>query len=233
MAFDRQSALRSFYAGLGEVISGPFALSSFAYDHNIRPWRYNRKDAREMLEDMGFTYSQEDEVLVLGGKDLELNMVLQGSLPDADKNVCADFGRQLESIGVKVNINYIANDSLYAKIVYDRHEFDLTFVTWKFDVASNIYPLFSSSGVSNFIQFQDAQIQTVLEDFRGARNIDERSEAGKRLHRLLHEKSPYLFLWSLQYAAQYNRRVRNVRVHPFFFFTFVHTWCIKGTQGCN
>ena len=108
MAFDRESALRSFYAGMGKVISGPFPVSSFAYDHTILPWPNDRMKAKKLLEEMGFVDSDGDNVLEREGEDFELNMVLKGSLPDADKNVCADFQRQLELIGVKVKINYIA-----------------------------------------------------------------------------------------------------------------------------
>ena len=235
IAFDRKKALSAYLAGMGEVISGPFARSSFAYDSTIAPWEYDQPQARKLLADMGFVDSNRDQILDREGEDFRLNMVLRGQMSDANRNICTDFQRQLSTIGVQVDISDISNDSSYVDIVYHRHEFDLTFVTWKFDAASNIYPLFSDTetdpGELNFIEFRDVHVQAALQDFNGALSIDEKIEAGKRLHRLLHEKSPYLFLWSLHHGAQHTRQLEDPPVHPFYFFTFVHTWHFKGMKG--
>ena len=54
-----------------------------------------------------------------------------------------------------------------------------------------------------------------------------RKNALRQLHAKVHEDVPMVFLWTLDSYAALSVKLRNVVVHPFYFFTWVTDWQMK------
>ena len=125
-------------------------------------------------------------------------------------------------------IPFLSDIPFVGKVFFD-HDYDITFVSWKFDEASNILPLFSktaqSAGRYNIAQFEQDEIQDYLERFGETKDDTERAEIGQQLHHLLHEEAPYTFLWSLEHNSAYRTdTLVRINIHPFYFFTYIEEW---------
>jgi peptide/nickel transport system substrate-binding protein len=233
-AFNRQDALDAHYNGQGQLISGPFPVNSAYYDYQILPYNHDIQRAQQLLNEAGFVDTDGDGVLNFNGRPFELNMVLSNATPTDDKTACADFAMQLKNIGVKVNVSYLENN-LYKENVLRNHEFDMTFVTWKFDEASNIAPLFSKAhilpGRFNFIEYENDKIESFLYQFDTQTDQTQKKAIGNQLHKTLNEECPYLFLWTTNSNFMHSTRLVSrtgiLNVHPIFFFSFVNDWYIS------
>jgi peptide/nickel transport system substrate-binding protein len=229
ISFDRQEALDANFAGRGVLVSGPYTNASFCYNPDIDPYPYDPESANQILDELGMLDLEgNDGIREHEGEPIVLQMVLSKGMSQANKNVAADFAKQIEAHHVKVEVDYQIESVWYQRVFIDR-DFDITFVSWKFDDASNIYPLFSRTqqapGQYNVCQYENDQVEAQLEIFRTATDDAERTDAGQRLHRLLHEETPYTFLWTLEHSSAYRRdNIKKIRIQPFYFFTYIDEW---------
>jgi peptide/nickel transport system substrate-binding protein len=226
--FDRRSALRAAYLNAGRLVSGPFPTSSFARDPMILPRAHDRVQADLLLEGVQVIDSDGDGYRDLNGERVTLTMVLSKDMSQAEKNVCADFVRQLEAGLFHVDVQYLSERNWKRRIFYE-HDYDITHVTWKFDEASNILPLFARSeqgpGQYNIVQYDNPLVDKLLQDFRESVDPTIKTAIGRRLHGILNEEVPYTFLWSLEHSAGYRTdRICRLDIDPFYFFRRLHQW---------
>jgi peptide/nickel transport system substrate-binding protein len=227
-AFHADDALQASFQGQGLLVSGPYTPSSFCFNPEVNPYPYEPQKTGEMLDRLGFIDIKGEGIREQDGKPLRLRMVLSKGMSQDNKDICANFAQQLGAQKIKVDIDWQEENAWYKKVFFD-HDYDITFVSWKFDEGSNIYPLFSKTeqgpGQYNITQFEHDGIQEYLERFRETKDDGERAELGQRLHEMLHEQAPYTFLWTLEHNSAYRSDLLSrVIIHPFYFFTFIEEW---------
>jgi ABC-type transport system substrate-binding protein len=49
----------------------------------------------------------------------------------------------------------------------------------------------------------------------------------KELHMMLNDDLPYIFLWSLDIYSGLSRRVTNIFIQPYSYYTFFKDWMLK------
>jgi peptide/nickel transport system substrate-binding protein len=230
-SFNRAEALRATFADQGTLISGPYTHSSFSFNPQIRPYEYDPLTLDALLDSLQIVDTNGDGIREFNGESLVLHMVLSMRISQDNKDICANFVQQLKAHGIEVIVDYQEQQAWYEKIFYS-HNYDITFVQWKFDEGSNIYPLFSktqkSPGMFNIVQFDNDEVEILLDRFRNTEDDSERTEIGMRLHELLHEESPYTFLWTLQHGMAYRAdNIRRINIHPFNFFNYIDEWLLE------
>lgn len=228
LSYNRQLALEAGFAGQGALVSGPYTSASFCFNRDVAPYDYDPAEANAVLDGLGLLDLDDDGVREHEGQPIALRMVLSKAMSDENKTVCRDFRSQLEALRIKVDLDYQDQRVWYDRVFMD-HDYDITFVSWKFDDASNIYPLFSRTqqapGQYNICLFENDEVEAQLELFRATANDAERAAAGQQLHQLLHEHSPYTFLWTVEHSAAYVRsHIKKIRIQPFSFFTYIDEW---------
>ncbi|HNC99603.1 MAG TPA: hypothetical protein PKW90_25970, partial [Myxococcota bacterium] len=62
---------------------------------------------------------------------------------------------------------------------------------------------------------------------RDAADPAVRKQALRQLHARVATDMPMVFLWTLDSYAAISTKVRNVLVHPFYFFTYVQSWQMR------
>lgn len=227
--FNRAEELTANFSNKGALISGPYTQSSFCYNDTVKPRDYDLDRAKSLLDAASVSYLPGDDLRKYNGAKVKLTMVLSRDLDEVNKRVCASFAQQLEKdLNIKVVVDWLDPKSWEEKVFYD-HDFDITFVNWVFDDASNVYSLFSKKhtnpGGNNITQFDDAQVERQLEIFRNSPDPEFRKEAGKKLHARLRELAPYTFLWTIEnYAAYRNDRLGHIEIDPFTFFRNIEAW---------
>ncbi len=105
MALNREKIVSNVFHGLGEVTSGPFAMQDDCYDSTIKPWPFDLKQARTLLEGAGWTDTDGDGIRdkVIDGQkvDFEFTFLIYGN--SNEWVTLADVYREdLLSIGVKM-----------------------------------------------------------------------------------------------------------------------------------
>jgi peptide/nickel transport system substrate-binding protein len=223
---NRGEMLRAHYGNRGTVISGPFPPSSWAYNYDVKPWEYDATAAAALLAQAGAEDSDGDGVLALDGRPLSFRFVALAR-DEAQKAVVLDVQQQLKNLGIEVKVRFL-EPMAWKKTVFEEHDFDLVLAEWTFDNSVNVFTLFHSTeagvGMNNLGGYANPAVDRLLEESRAATDSEVLRTVYGELHRQLHGDLPYLFLWSLDRYAAVASRIDRVRLHPFYFFSYVGTW---------
>jgi peptide/nickel transport system substrate-binding protein len=234
--FNRENALDRIYQNQGTLISGPFPPSSAFYvrDRDAEPFPYDPAEAIRLLNAAGFgTQTAAGVRSNSSGERLSFTLVVprfEGD--DFTPRVTAQFVSDMRRIGISIDLLEIEFERWITRVKHE-HNFDLAFAAIVFDEAGNISPLFLSTnnqpGSENFISYNNPEVDDMINRLRETADPSERININRRLHRILREDAPYIFLWSLNKNAAANQKVRNfmTRVTPFSFFDYVNEWYIR------
>ena len=231
-AINRQEMLDSFFEGKGQLISGPFAPGSWAYNLDIDSMPYSPEEANRMLDRAGFKDRTKDGIRRRGSYTLTFRMVVPISKEsETTKRVILAFQNYLRQVGIEVEIEWLEWKS-WTEAVFIDHEFDIIYADWLFDDSFDISSLFHSReigpGKNNFGSYRNPEVDALLDEAATTLDIEKKRTVYHRLHEVLAEDVPYTYLWTLTNYAAYNRRVRRVDIHPTRFFTYIKDWYIQG-----
>ncbi len=234
--FNREVALDRIYQNQGTLISGPFPPSSAFYvrDQDAGPFPYDPQEAMRLLVRAGFDRQAPDGIRMnANGDRLTFTLIaprFEGD--DFGPRVVAQFVSDMRRIGIAIELLEFEFERWINRVKYE-HAFDLAFAAVVFDEAGDITPLFLSTnnmpGAENFTNFQNPEVDELLNRSRLSTDAAERININRRLHRLLREECPFIFLWSLNKNAAAHQKVRNfmTRVTPFSFFDYLNEWYIR------
>ncbi len=230
-AINRQEMLDSFFEGKGQLVSGPFAPGSWAYNLDIEPIPYSPEQANRLLDTAGFTERTKKGIRQRGSYTLEFQMLVPISKEnETTKRVILAFQSYLREVGISLDIQWLEWKS-WTEAVFIDHEFDIIYADWLFDDSFDISSLFHSKeigpGKNNFGAYRNPEIDGLLDGARSTLDIEKKRTIYKKLHALLADEVPYTYLWTLTNYAAYNRKLRKVDIHPTRFFTYVKDWYIE------
>jgi peptide/nickel transport system substrate-binding protein len=179
--------------------------------------------AEAALSASGWTRDGDD--WLRDGKPLAVDVVAHQALESAQE-VAVNLQSQLQTAGVRVNVEFLDEASWKARVWRDRN-FDVVLSQWTFDRNEDVREQFHSAGTRNFTSYRNAQVDALLDKARDAADPFARKQALREVHRIVAYDQPMLFLWTLDSYAALSVRVKNVVVHPFTFFTFAPQWQMK------
>jgi peptide/nickel transport system substrate-binding protein len=210
--------------GTGDVISGPFVKSSPYYNHNVKPWSYEPDKAATLLGEAGYTRSG-DQWIGADGRPLALRVTAHKSL-EAAQEVVINLQSQLQSNGVRVDVDFL-DDASWKSTVWRDRNFDIVLSQWSFDRNEDVREQFHSQGSRNFTGYKSTDVDTLLDRARDATDPQEKKQALRQVHAKVRDDLPMVFLWTLDSYSAMSTKVRNVVVHPFYFFTWASDWQMK------
>jgi peptide/nickel transport system substrate-binding protein len=223
---NRAEMLKAHYGNRGIIISGPFPPASWAYNFDVKPMEYKPDRATALLDELGAVDSNGDRVREWQGQPITLRLVSLAQ-SEVQKAVVLDLQQQLKNMGLGVEVRFL-EPMAWKTMVFEEHEFDLVLAEWTFDNSVNVYTLFHSTQAgpnqNNFGAYSNPEADRMLDDSRQAANSEKLRATYGELHRLLADDVPYIFLWSLNRYAAVSSRIENVRLHPFYFFSYIADW---------
>jgi len=231
-AVNRSEMLKAFFGGKGQLISGPFPPTSWAYNLNVKGLDYSPEKARVLFEQAGLQDRDKDGYLEdPQGKPIRLvfNVPLAGESEMVKRMVLA-FQNYLRQTGIQVDLKFMDWLVWKNKVIGER-DYDLTIASWSFDDASNITSLFHSSGAhpwgNNFVNFKNDQVDALLTEADSTSDFDKKRAIYHKVHQILADEAPYTYLWTLMHHAAHSSRISGVRIEPFTFFKHVASWGVK------
>lgn len=231
-ALNREEMLNSFFGGKGELISGPFPPTSWAYNLEVKPAEFNLANAKKLLKESGFEdRDQNGFVENAQGQELKLSLAVPvNGESETIKRIVLAFQSYLADAGIGVELQFL-DWLVWKDRVLGRHDFDLTIATWSFDDDSNISSLFHSSHAkawgNNFVQFKNEAVDALLTEAELSSDYDRKRLIYHKLHSLIAEEAPYTFLWTLKHHAAHQAYLRGVVVEPFAFFQDIYRWKVE------
>jgi peptide/nickel transport system substrate-binding protein len=220
---NRQQALDLI--GEGELISGPFTLSSRYYNHDVLVPDPDVAKATGLMEEAG--YSKTGGQWTKSGKTVDLRFFYDEALGEQGQTVSTNLVGQLKGFGFNASAPQPIGGETWEERIMQKKDYDLVMGVWSFDVNEDIGQLFSRGGVRNFIGYADDRTDQLLSGAYESQDPSEQQAYMKEIHRRLAETSPYVFLWSLRNFSAISWDVAGAHIQAYFYFSQFADWDIK------
>jgi peptide/nickel transport system substrate-binding protein len=213
-AIDLEEIVEGVLLGLGRVANGPFKPDMWANNHDVVPYPYDPAKARALLAEAGF-YTK-NGFQVKNGRILSFTIVTnQGN--KIREQVGAVIQARLKEIGVEVKIQVI-EWAAFLKEYLDRHNFDAVIMGWTIPTDPDLFDIWHSSknrpGELNFISYQNAEVDRLVDEARFILDQAERKKSYDRVQEILHDEVPYVFLYVPDALPAVARRFMGPEVGP-------------------
>ncbi len=140
LAVDRQQALDLI--GEGELLSGPFTLSSRYYNHDVVVPGQDLEQAAALMREAG--YSRVGGDWTIDGSTIDLRFFYAEGLGDQGQTVATNVVGQLKTFGINVSNPAGIGGESWEERILQKKDYDLVMGTWSFDVAEDIGQLFAT-----------------------------------------------------------------------------------------
>ena len=107
-------------------------------------------------------------------------------------------------------------------------EFDLLVGKWSFGVVEEVNDLFetraTAKGTLNIFNYSNASVDQSIAEYNAARTDTAADDAYHKLHGILADDLPYLFLWKLDTKSAWRTEVRGNTISPYYYWTEIDSW---------
>lgn len=224
MLLDRQTILDTIFHGMGRVVSGYDFPDSPEYDPNIKPWPFDPKQAMQQLDEAGWKDSNNDGLRDKDGVEFRFEWIFNGGTPEYER-LATVYKEQLKKAGIEVIIRPLDWPTFTDSIT--KRNFDACMMAWVSPPESDPYQIWHSSQAesgSNYVNFNVPEADQLILDARVEFDKDKRAAMYRRLHAILHEEQPYLFLFNTKRKIAIDKRFQDVKPLPLGFD--IYNWWV-------
>lgn len=212
-AVDRNRLIELVLLGLGRPATGPFLPDSWAHDPALKTPAYDPETSRRLLEEAGWHDGDGDGVREKDGHKFEFTLTTNHG--NTQRQQTAEIlQKAFADIGIKADLQ-IVEWSAFLKEYLDKKKFDAALLAWGLSPEPDVYDIWHSSktreGEFNVISYANPEVDALLEEARRTFDLKRRQVCYRRIHRILYDEEPYLFLYVPDATPILHRRVEGVR----------------------
>ena len=232
-AVNKQEIVDTIFFGLGRVTTGPYMMDSWAYNKDVLPAPYDLSKAKALLRDAGWVDEDLDGWLEKLGNEFEFTLIVnQGN---AERLRCAEMIQgYLKDVGIRMKIRVLEWSALINEFI-NKKRFEAVLMGWFLSRDPDNYDIWHSSktrpGEFNFISYNNPEVDRLLEEGRRTFDQPRREEIYHRIHEIIYEEQPYMFLYAGQTLPIVNKRFKNVEASPIGIgYNFIKWYVPRGEQ---
>ncbi|MCX8028426.1 MAG: peptide-binding protein [Brevinematales bacterium] len=223
-AINKEEIKNNVYFGLAEPLSGPFPPNSWAYNPNVDDYEFSLDKSIEYLEKAGWKDTDGDGIRDKNGKKLSLELIIpQGS--ETGIKIGEIFKETLKKIGVELNVR-IMEWSMVTKTI-DSRTFEMVMFGWSLSIDPDPYDIWHSSQIKggiNYVSYSNPEVDKLCEIGRKIFNREERKKIYSKIHKIINDDLPYLFLFSRASLVGADKRVSNIDPSTAGIYWNFNTW---------
>jgi peptide/nickel transport system substrate-binding protein len=225
----RDQILKYMMRDVGSVATGPFWPPSPQYNKGIKPWPFDRDEARRLLKEAGWEDRNGDGWLENEkGERFEFEFC-SASGDQNTRDMVRVIGEEFRRMGIDMHVRLYEWSIFTVKL--DNRDLDCVMLAWGGGgVEEDPYQIFHSSQIadrgSNFISFRNAEADRLIETARMTLDENKRNEMYHQLQRLFHQEQPYTFMFDRESLRLVSNRIKGARVHKMGMFP-VEWWIGK------
>lgn len=232
-AVDKEELINTVLLGLGRIATGPFIPDSWAYNPEVKPATYDPEKAKVLLREAGWSDSDGDGWLDKDGKVFEFTIATNQGNEERIK-AAQIIQRRLKDIGIKVKIKVI-EWSVFLGQYIDKKNFEAVLLGWSLPREPDNYDIWHSSkireGEFNFVGYKNIEVDRLLEEGRRNFDLQSRKACYRRIHEILYEEQPYMFLYVPDSLFVLHSRFEGVKPAPAGIgYNFINWWVPKKFQ---
>ena len=231
-AIDRTTLVQGLVLGLGQPITGPFPVTSWAYNKKVPQIPYDPAMAKTLLKEAGWAPGPDGRLMKNGKPFTFTLMTNQGNKV---RELCAQvIQQQLQKVGITVKIRIIEWSTLIHEYI-DKKNFEALVMGWQLGRDPDCYSMWHSSqqkiGQYNFCGYENPEVDRLLIQGREVFDQKKREAIYHEIHRHLAEDLPYIFLYCPDDLVAVHKRFCGVEVAPLGVgWNFKDWWVPKDEQ---
>lgn len=218
VGLDRNALISDVRDGQGVVAHSFYLPTHWAYNPDVKTYAYDVARARELLDQSGWQDRDQDGVREKDGTRLKFVLLTNEENP-THVELIDRIAQQWAQIGVQAEPRTVGFSDLVRTYLRPR-EFDAILLNapTKPTTDPDVYPLWHSSQTVdeglNWAGWNDARVDTLLEDGRRILDHNTRREIYAALQHVFAEEVPSLLLYHPVYNYAVDEEVRNVQIGP-------------------
>ena len=232
-AIDKDEIIEGILLGYGEVCTGPFSPKSWAYNRNVKPFPFDKAKAGQLLSQAGWADSDGDGWLDKDGRKFEFTILTnQGN--DLRIKSAEIIQRRLKDVGIKVNIR-VLEWAVFINEFINKKRFEAVLLGWSLGLDPDCYDIWHSSktrqGEFNFISYSNKAVDSLIEEGRRTFDIEKRKEIYARVHEIIYDEQPCLFLYVPDALVALSSRFKGVEPAAYgLMYNFIDWYVPKSEQ---
>ncbi len=208
-AINRKEIINGVMQNMAQEITGPFLPGSWAYNENVKALDYDIKKAENLLAEAGWKRDKSG-ILKKDGKKFEFELITNNGNKQREETAVI-IQQQLSKLGIKVNVRTYAWNILINEKV-NKKNFSSLILGWSLTPDPDCYDLWHSGktkeGEFNFIGYNNSEADSLMLRGRETFDREKRIPIYKRLHEIIADDAPYVFLF-----APYSLPIIHKRFH--------------------
>lgn len=210
-AINKQELIDGVLLGLGEPVASPYKPGTRWVNPQLKPYPYDPDKARQLLREAGYTGQNSEGILVRNGKPLSFELLTNQNAQRITSAVLIQ--RRLKEIGIEVKIRQLEWASFLGQYIKPGN-FDAVILGWSLSLDPDQFSIWHSSqnhpGQFNFINYNNPEVDKLLEQGRLELNPEKRMKIYHEFSRLLLEDSPIVYLFEGYGLPAIHKRVRGI-----------------------
>jgi peptide/nickel transport system substrate-binding protein len=232
-AVDKKEIIDIVLLGFGQVSAGPFVPQSWAYDQQVLPAPFDPQKARQLLAESGWKDINKDGWLEKDGRVFEFTIVTNQGNEERQKTA-EILQRRLKDVGVRVKIK-VLEWTVFLEQIIGKKNFEAILLGWSVPRDPDIYDIWHSSktkeGEFNFIGYKNEEVDKLLIEGRRTFDQKEREKIYHRIHRLIYDDQPYMFLFTAESLSILHNRFQGIKPAPIGIgYNFIDWWVPRAEQ---
>lgn len=220
-AIDKTNIVSSVFNNEYYIAENPLDYGSYLYQNESVSLGYNPEQAKKILTDSGWEYKYNRWQKKENYSTLKLNLTLTVNSSDTIRvQVAENIKNQLSQIGINVTIKKVS-DSRYEQILQNKsYEMILTGVYNSFSPDLN-----SFFGENNFQNYNNTEIQTILNDIKNIKGETQIKEKYKRIIEIYNEEQPFISLYRNKITVVTDQNlIGNPVCNNYFSYYNLYEW---------
>lgn len=216
MLLDRAAIVRSLYKGSARIISGPWAPDSPAYEARVPPLPFDPAGAARLLDEAGWKDTDGDGIRDRDGRPFAFDLLVSAG-SEIGRQIDEMLSAELARVGVTARIRTLEWAAFVEKV--DAGDFEAASLAWS-AVDPNPDPYFywhssqcSPQGLNNGC-YTSPEADRLMESARLETDPARRKETLGRLHRLLRDDAPAIFVVNAAQKVAFRKRIRGLTTSP-------------------
>jgi len=236
MAIDRDSINKDLMLGLTKTPASYWDALPFYNDPPLENYKYDPEAAKALLDEAGWTDSNNDGVRDKDGVDLEIGYGT--TIREVRQSVQAVIQQQLAAVGIKVNLFSYESDVFFASFADNGPTYtgELDMQEWSdaplfpdpdiyYWLCSEIPSAENPAGTNSFY-LCDEELDALIQLQSKQANVTERQKTISKINQIFHDKVYWLGLWQDPDLWALGGRLQNVKLSGVTPFYNVTEWTI-------
>jgi len=215
-AVNKRAIVNGVLKNFGAPAHIPSSPVSWAYParSSFPIYSYNPEMSKSLLAEAGFILNPKTELLEKNGAPFKFTLITNKGNKDREKTAQI-IQRFLKNIGIEMSIQ-LMEWSAFIKIVNEPispKKFDAVILGWSLGLDPDGYAIWHSSQYPrgfNFIGYQNAKVDSLLDQGRRATQKAERKSIYARVYSQIAQDVPYLFLYYPEVLTGINKRIKGL-----------------------